>query len=180
MGLRGSRGVRQVDASEQLDVYKRQGKNVIIVEDIVDSGTTLNYLKAYLQNHDAKCCLLYTSKVTFPEEYHAADLAGKEAVFKCKVHEIKEEELPEINDEFVKDVSEFDTMDELDVYKRQIYGGLKNFLQNHPDWSLFLVTTDKDAEEKILQRKAEDVYKRQIVHGYAPSRIVPPFGISPY
>ena len=52
-------------------------------------------------------------KVTFPEEYHAADLAGKEAVFKCKVHEIKEEELPEINDEFVKDVSEFDTMDEL-------------------------------------------------------------------
>ena len=47
------------------------------------------------------------------EEYNAADLAGKEAVFKVKVHEIKEEELPEINDEFVKDVSEFDTMDEL-------------------------------------------------------------------
>ncbi|MFQ8602536.1 MAG: trigger factor [Anaerovoracaceae bacterium] len=52
-------------------------------------------------------------KVTFPEEYHAEDLAGKEAVFKCKVHEIKEEELPEINDDFVKDVSEFDTLDEL-------------------------------------------------------------------
>lgn len=51
--------------------------------------------------------------VTFPETYHAEDLAGKEAVFKCKVHEIKEEELPEINDDFVKDVSEFDTMDEL-------------------------------------------------------------------
>jgi len=52
-------------------------------------------------------------KVTFPEDYHAEDLAGKEAVFKCKVHEIKEQELPEINDEFVKDVSEFDTLDEL-------------------------------------------------------------------
>ena len=52
-------------------------------------------------------------KVTFPEEYHAEELAGKEAVFKCKVHEIKEEEMPEINDEFVKDVSEFDTLDEL-------------------------------------------------------------------
>lgn len=52
-------------------------------------------------------------KVTFPEQYHAEDLAGKEAVFKCKVHEIKEEELPEINDEFVKDISEFDTLDEL-------------------------------------------------------------------
>ena len=52
-------------------------------------------------------------KVTFPEEYHAEDLAGKEAVFKCKVHEIKEEELPTIDDEFVKDISEFDTLDEL-------------------------------------------------------------------
>lgn len=52
-------------------------------------------------------------KVTFPEEYQAEELAGKEAVFKCKVHEIKEQELPEINDEFVKDVSEFDTLDEL-------------------------------------------------------------------
>ena len=52
-------------------------------------------------------------KVTFPEEYHSADLAGKEAVFKCVVHEVKEEELPELDDEFAKDVSEFDTMDEL-------------------------------------------------------------------
>ena len=51
--------------------------------------------------------------VTFPEDYHADDLAGKEAVFKCKVHEIKELEMPEIDDDFVKDVSEFDTMDEL-------------------------------------------------------------------
>lgn len=52
-------------------------------------------------------------KVTFPEEYHSDELAGKEAVFKCKVHEIKEEELPEINDDFAKDVSEFDTIEEL-------------------------------------------------------------------
>lgn len=51
--------------------------------------------------------------VTFPEEYHSEALAGKEAVFKCTVHEIKEEELPEINDDFVKDISEFDTLDEL-------------------------------------------------------------------
>lgn len=51
--------------------------------------------------------------VTFPEEYHSEDLAGKEAVFKCLVHEIKETELPELNDEFAKDVSEFDTLEEL-------------------------------------------------------------------
>lgn len=52
-------------------------------------------------------------KVTFPEEYHSESLAGKEAVFKCHVIEIKEEELPELDDEFAKDVSEFDTLEEL-------------------------------------------------------------------
>ena len=52
-------------------------------------------------------------KVTFPEEYHAEELAGKEAVFKCVVHEVKEEELPELDDEFAKDVSEYDTLEEL-------------------------------------------------------------------
>lgn len=51
--------------------------------------------------------------VTFPEEYHAPELAGKEAVFKCRVHEVKFEELPELDDEFAKDVSEFDTLEEL-------------------------------------------------------------------
>ncbi|WP_415929882.1 trigger factor [Zhenpiania hominis] len=52
-------------------------------------------------------------KVTFPEQYHSEELAGKDAVFKCKVHEVKEEELPELNDDFAKDVSECDTLDEL-------------------------------------------------------------------
>ena len=51
--------------------------------------------------------------VTFPEEYHAEDLAGKAAVFEVKVHEIKEKELPNLDDEFAKDVSEFDSLDEL-------------------------------------------------------------------
>ena len=51
--------------------------------------------------------------VTFPEEYGAKELAGKEAVFKIKLHELKVRELPEIVDEFAKDVSEFDTLDEL-------------------------------------------------------------------
>lgn len=51
--------------------------------------------------------------VTFPEEYQAEELKGKPAVFKCKLHEITAKELPELDDEFVKDVSEFDTLDEL-------------------------------------------------------------------
>ncbi|HIY33990.1 MAG TPA: trigger factor [Candidatus Eubacterium faecigallinarum] len=58
--------------------------------------------------------------VTFPEEY-AAELAGKDAVFKCKIHEIKMKEMPELDDEFAKDVSEFDTLDELKAdIKKQI------------------------------------------------------------
>ncbi|SMP61384.1 trigger factor [Anoxynatronum buryatiense] len=51
--------------------------------------------------------------VTFPEEYHAEELAGKEAVFKVKINEIKEKEVPELDDEFAKDVSEFDTLEDL-------------------------------------------------------------------
>lgn len=51
--------------------------------------------------------------VTFPEEYFSKELAGKEATFKVKVHEIKKKELPELDDEFAKDVSEFDTLKEL-------------------------------------------------------------------
>ena len=50
--------------------------------------------------------------VTFPEEYHSADLAGKAAVFKCTVKEIKEKQLPEVDDEFASEVSEFDTLAE--------------------------------------------------------------------
>lgn len=55
--------------------------------------------------------------VTFPEDYHAKDLAGKEAVFACTVHEVKTKEYPEIDDEFAQDVSEFDTLAE---YKADI------------------------------------------------------------
>lgn len=52
-------------------------------------------------------------KVKFPDEYFSKDLAGKDATFKVKLHEIKKKELPELDDEFAKDVSEFETLDEL-------------------------------------------------------------------
>ena len=55
--------------------------------------------------------------VTFPEEYHAPELAGRPAVFKVKINEIKMEELPELDDEFAQDVSEFDTLEE---YKEDV------------------------------------------------------------
>ena len=57
--------------------------------------------------------------VTFPEEYHAENLAGKEAVFAVKVREVQVKELPALDDEFAKDVSEFDTLEELRASKRK-------------------------------------------------------------
>ena len=54
-------------------------------------------------------------KVKFPEEYFSKDLAGKDATFKVKLHEIKKKEMPKINDDLAKDISEFDTLEELKV-----------------------------------------------------------------
>lgn len=59
----------------------------------------------------------FSINVKFPEDYGAKDLAGKDAVFEIKLHEIKEKELPELDDEFVKDISEFNTLKE---YKEDV------------------------------------------------------------
>ncbi len=77
----------------------------------IGSGTFIPGFEEQLVGHKAGEDVDVTVK--FPEDYHAENLKGQEAVFKCKIHEVKEEEMPEIDDEFVKDVSEFDTLDEL-------------------------------------------------------------------
>lgn len=63
----------------------------------------------------------FAIEVTFPEDYHAEELKGAPVTFNVKIHNIKEEKIPELDDEFVKDVSEFDTLDELkaDIRKNQ-------------------------------------------------------------
>lgn len=68
--------------------------------------------------------------VTFPEQYQSENLAGKEAVFKVKINEIKEKELPELDDEFAKDVSEFDTLEEL---KNDIKNKLEEQAKNNKE-----------------------------------------------
>ena len=77
--------------------------------------------------------------VTFPEEYHAKELAGKEATYKCKVHKVEETILPEIDDEFAKDVS--DTCETLDDLKKEITERLKAERQE---------AADNAFEEKVL------------------------------
>lgn len=84
--------------------------------------------------------------VTFPEEYHAKELAGKEAVFKCKVHKVEETILPELDDEFAKDVSE--TCETLDDLKKEITDRLKSERQQ---------AADRDFEEKVLDAVIADM-----------------------
>ena len=87
--------------------------------------------------------------VTFPEEYHSEDLAGKEAVFHCLIHEVKEEQLPELDDEFAKDVSEYDTLDEL---KKETEARLQKYADEQS------VNAAKDAViEKVYQINKTDV-----------------------
>ena len=86
--------------------------------------------------------------VTFPEEYHAADLAGKEAVFHCLVHEIKEEQLPELDDEFAKDVSEFDTLDELKA-------SIREKLEKYAEAASVSQMKDKAIEKLVASNEVE-------------------------
>ncbi|MFX3634938.1 MAG: trigger factor [Candidatus Pristimantibacillus sp.] len=72
-------------------------------------------------------------EVTFPETYHAENLAGKAAIFKVKLHEIKRKSLPALDDEFAKDVSEFDTLEE---YKQDLIVKLKESKQKEAEVAL--------------------------------------------
>ncbi|MGI6256319.1 MAG: trigger factor [Acutalibacter sp.] len=83
--------------------------------------------------------------VTFPEDYHAEELKGKPAVFKIKLHEIKKKELPTVDDEFVKDVSEFDTLDE---YRKDIEKHLQDQKQK---------AADNDVENQLVDAIIEKV-----------------------
>ena len=96
--------------------------------------------------------------VKFPEEYGAKELAGKDATFKVKLHEIKTKELPEIDDEFAKDVSEFDTLDELkaDIKAKALERKVKS--------------ADDDVENQIIDKLNEGL-KAEIPEAMFRSRV---------
>ena len=85
-----------------------------------------------------------TGNVTFPEEYHAPELAGKPAMFKVKINEIKTKELPELDDEFAQDVSEFDTLAE---YRESLQKKLTERKENE---------AKRAKEEEAVQKVVED------------------------
>ncbi len=86
--------------------------------------------------------------VTFPEHYHADNLAGKPVVFKCKLHEIKGKELTPVDDEFVKDVSEFDTLEE---YRADV----KKKLEEEAEKSSDIVFNNELTDAIVSKMKAE-------------------------
>ncbi|MDD6216090.1 MAG: trigger factor [Roseburia sp.] len=92
--------------------------------------------------------------VTFPEEYQAKDLAGKPAVFKVKIHEVKAKELPELNDEFAQDVSEFDTLEE---YKADLRKNLEVQKENEAKR-----TKEDEAIKKIIDKSKMEIPEAMI------------------
>ena len=100
-------------------------------------------------------------KVTFPEEYQAKELAGKEAVFKCAVKKIEAKELPELDDDFAKDVSEFDTLAE---YKEHVKTNLVERKENEAKRAKEDAAVDKaienaqmDIPEAMLQTQCRQM-----------------------
>ncbi|MCY9516508.1 trigger factor [Paenibacillus apiarius] len=97
-------------------------------------------------------------EVTFPEHYHAENLAGKPAVFKVKVHEIKRKQLPKLDDEFAKDVSEFETLDE---YKADLQKQLQERKEREAE----------SAREAAVVEKAAQNAEVEIPHAMIESEI---------
>jgi len=105
--------------------------------------------------------------VTFPDDYHADDLAGKPAVFACKVHDIQGKELPELDDEFAKDMSEFDTLEE---YKADLHRQLqeereedkKNQVEQELSEILISKAEDVEIPALLLQRRRDSLIQEWI------------------
>lgn len=87
--------------------------------------------------------------VTFPEDYHVKDLAGKPALFKVKIKEIKFKELPELDDDFAQDVSEFDTLDE---YKESIKATIKENKEKE-----LKTARENEIVDKIIENATMDI-----------------------
>ncbi|HAK18509.1 MAG TPA: trigger factor [Lachnospiraceae bacterium] len=99
--------------------------------------------------------------VTFPEDYGQKDLAGKAAVFACKVNAIKEKKLPELNDEFADEVSEFSTLDEYkkDIEKNLLVRAEEQYKQTKENAAVAAAVADADIEipDAMLETQAESL-----------------------
>ena len=99
--------------------------------------------------------------VTFPEDYGAKELAGAPAVFKVKLHEIKTKELPELDDEFVKDQSEFDTVDELKAdVRKKLEDAAKKTSEQEEEGKIFdevIAKVEGEIPEVMYERRVDEM-----------------------
>lgn len=99
--------------------------------------------------------------VTFPENYHAAELSGKEAVFHCKVKQVKVKELPEADDEFAKDISEFDTIEEFkEDLRKKMQADADNRARNALENDAVNAVAKKievDIPEAMIERQVDEM-----------------------
>jgi trigger factor len=106
----------------------------------------------------------HEAEVTFPDDYQAEQLAGKKATFKLKVNEVREKELPELNDDFAAEASEFDTLDEL---REQIAERMREFLQQQSEERYREAALDAavskasfDLPDEVVKARAEEMWRR--------------------
>lgn len=103
--------------------------------------------------------------VTFPEEYHAKELAGKEAVFKCTIHKIQKKELPELDDEFAQEVSEFETLDEYkeDLKKKLQESKEKQALEDKQQAAVSKLAelSEMDIPDAMIASRVDQMYRDQ-------------------
>ncbi len=99
--------------------------------------------------------------VKFPDDYHAEELKGKDATFKVKLHEIKHRELPDVDDEFVKDVSEFDTLEE---YRKDIEKNIRTRKENAVEASVeqqlikaIIDRVESDVPQMMIDREVDEI-----------------------
>lgn len=102
-------------------------------------------------------------KVTFPENYHVKNLANREAVFKTKLNKIQKKELPEVNDDFVKDISEFDTLKDFkDDLKKKLSETKKKKLENESENEMiekFIELVKAEVPEALVKAKIKELMR---------------------
>ena len=101
--------------------------------------------------------------VIFPEDYHSEELKGKEALFRVKINSIKEKQLPELDDEFAKDVSEFDTLEEykLDIRNKLLESGEKNALVSKQNNAIdaLIKSSNVQAPDAMVDEEIDKAYR---------------------
>ncbi len=128
---------------------------------VLGSGSFIPGFEDQLIGHEAG--EEFDVNVTFPEEYQAKELAGKPAVFKIKLHEVKTRELPTLDDEFAKDVSEYDTLDEL---KASIRKGMEEQNAKQADLAVendlvdqVIATIEGDIPEVMYENRMDEAVR---------------------